>query len=122
MSHAAFTVTEYPESDGKPMGETDLHRKAMIRQIGILERYYAGQQSYVSGDLLLYYVQGNPEKFVVPDVFPHSQLVQRIVMEENNNEINHTMAGTLLDWVGSTLPTHAVAPDRSQLSLPADVQ
>ena len=63
------TDIEYPESDGKPMGETDEHRDAMIRHIQILQEYYRGQQVYVSGDLLVYYEQGNPRKFVVPDAF-----------------------------------------------------
>ncbi len=69
MSRASFTAIDYPESDGKPMGETDLHRDAMVRHIELLKRYYAGQQVYVSGDLLVYFVQGNPKKFVVPDAF-----------------------------------------------------
>jgi Uma2 family endonuclease len=59
----------YPESDGKPMGETDLHREAMVRHIELLKDYYAGQRVYVTGDLLVYYEQGNPRKFVVPDAF-----------------------------------------------------
>jgi hypothetical protein len=59
----------YPESDGKPMGETDVHRKEMVREIDLLGRFFAGQRVYVSGDLLVYYEQGNPKKFVVPDVF-----------------------------------------------------
>lgn len=59
----------YPESDGKPMGETDDHRDEMVREIELLRRYYEGQSVYVSGDLLVYYEQGNPKKFVVPDVF-----------------------------------------------------
>jgi Uma2 family endonuclease len=59
----------YPESDGKPLGETDDHRKEMVRHIELLEDYYQGQKVYVSGDLLVYYVQGNPRKFVVPDAF-----------------------------------------------------
>jgi len=59
----------YPESDGKPMGETDEHREAMIRHIQILQEYYKGQRVYVSGDLLVYYEQGNPRKYVVPDAF-----------------------------------------------------
>ena len=63
------TSVNYPESDGRPMGETDEHRKEMIRQMELLERYFAGQRVYVSGDLLVYYEQGNPKKFVVPDVF-----------------------------------------------------
>src|SRR5438034_2354703 len=63
------STVNYPESDGRPMGETDLHRKAMIRHIELLEHHFAGQQVYVSGDLLVYYEQGNPKKFVVPDAF-----------------------------------------------------
>jgi Uma2 family endonuclease len=59
----------YPESDGKPMGETDDHREAMVRHIELLQDYYRGQNVYVSGDLLVYYVQGNPRKFIVPDAF-----------------------------------------------------
>ena len=59
----------YPESDGRPMGETDRHRSAMIRHIEILSRYYAGQQVYVTGDLLVYYEAGDPTKFIVPDAF-----------------------------------------------------
>ena len=59
----------YPESDGKPMGETDEHRDAMIQHIELLRRHFAGQNVYVSGDLLVYYEQGNPKKFVVPDAF-----------------------------------------------------
>ena len=64
-----FTSCNYPESDGKPMGETDEHRDAMFRHIVLLKRYYLGQKVYVTGDLLLYYEQGNNKKFLVPDLF-----------------------------------------------------
>jgi len=64
-----FTQVYYPESDGKPMGETDLHRDAMVRHIEILRDYFRGQRVYVSGDILLYYEQGDPKKYVVPDAF-----------------------------------------------------
>jgi Uma2 family endonuclease len=60
---------EYPESDGKPMGESDLHRNWMVRIIDLLSTRYRGQRVYVSGDLLVYYEEGNPKKFVVPDAF-----------------------------------------------------
>jgi len=63
------TTANYPESDGKPMGETDEHRDEMVRLIELLKRHYAGQHVYVSADLLVFYEQGNPKKFVVPDVF-----------------------------------------------------
>jgi hypothetical protein len=51
------------------MGETDEHRDEMVRHIELLAHLFQGQQVYVSGDLLLYYEQGNPKKFVVPDAF-----------------------------------------------------
>ena len=69
MSVIPVTSVQYPESDGKPMGETDEHREEMIRLTLLLKRYFAGQNAYVSGNLLLFYEQGNPKKFVVPDVF-----------------------------------------------------
>ncbi|MBP88189.1 MAG: hypothetical protein CMJ64_15975 [Planctomycetaceae bacterium] len=68
IDHSAIEI-EYPESDGKPMGETDLHRNWMVRIIDIMQHRYRGQQVYVSGDLLLYYEEGNPKKFFVPDAF-----------------------------------------------------
>ena len=64
-----ITAVHYPESDGKPMGETDEHRDQMVRHIELLRHYYLGQRVYVSGDLLVYYEQGNPKRFVVPDAF-----------------------------------------------------
>jgi len=62
-------TVSYPESDGKPMGETDEHRDEMVREIELLRRFFEGQRVYVSGNLLVYYVRGNPKKCVVPDVF-----------------------------------------------------
>lgn len=59
------------------MGETDEHRDAMVRIIELLKNHFEGQQVYVSGDLLLYYEQGNPKKFVVPDAFIAKGLKQK---------------------------------------------
>jgi len=58
---------EYPETDGRPMGETDLHREWMLRIIDLLKHRYRGQRVYVSGNLLMYYEEGDPSHFVVPD-------------------------------------------------------
>lgn len=61
---------EYPESDGKPMAETDVHRDLMMQLIDTLRwRYRDEPQHYVSGNLLLYYVEGDPTKSKAPDVF-----------------------------------------------------
>jgi Uma2 family endonuclease len=61
---------EYPESDGQPMGETDKHRKLMNTLIETLETHFAEEpEVYVSGNLMCYYVEGDPTKSVSPDVF-----------------------------------------------------
>jgi Uma2 family endonuclease len=61
---------KYPTRDGKPMAETDFHRDVMIDLIQTLQDYYAGDpMAYVSGDLLLFYEEGNRRRHLAPDVF-----------------------------------------------------
>ena len=60
----------YPESDGKPMAETDRHRDLMIDYIQMLKHHFQhADDVYVSGNLLMYYEEGNPRKSISPDVF-----------------------------------------------------
>lgn len=60
----------YPESDGKPMAETDIHRKLMVEIIEILDTRFENRPDvYVSGNLMLYYEKGQPKRWVAPDVF-----------------------------------------------------
>jgi Uma2 family endonuclease len=50
------------------MAESDLHRDEMVRCIQTLRDAYAGRPDvYVSGNLLLYYEEGNPRASVAPD-------------------------------------------------------
>lgn len=80
----ATDTVEYPEADGRPMAETDLHRDLMFYIINLLRRYFNGQQVYVSGNLLLYYEEGNPRKSVAPDCFvvwgvaPHRRNIYKL--------------------------------------------
>jgi hypothetical protein len=53
---------EYPESDGMPMGETELHQDWMIRIRDILRLRYRGQRVYVASNLLLYYEEGDSSR------------------------------------------------------------
>lgn len=55
----------YPESDGKPMAETDTHRNLIMQMIEQLQRAFP--EAYVSGNICLYYEQGNPKKMISPD-------------------------------------------------------
>ncbi|HYO13935.1 MAG TPA: Uma2 family endonuclease, partial [Thermoanaerobaculia bacterium] len=51
----------YPESDGQPMAETDLHRVVMTDLInGLTRRYASAPDIYIGGNLFFYDVQGNP--------------------------------------------------------------
>jgi Uma2 family endonuclease len=67
----------YPESDGKPMAETDVHRDWMVLIIERLKARYRGKRVYVSGNLLIYYEEGNPKKSVAPEVFAVLECEQR---------------------------------------------
>ncbi len=69
LSRAAVEV-EYPSSDGKPLAENDAQRPAILYGLSALGLRYAGRSDvYVSGDLLIYYEEGNPRASVAPDVF-----------------------------------------------------
>jgi Uma2 family endonuclease len=60
---------DYPESDGEPMAETDVHYRLMTDLRFELEQFFRDDADvYVSGNILLYYVEGNPKKRVAPDV------------------------------------------------------
>lgn len=60
---------EYPDSDGQPMAESTLHRRVMSDLIEALERRFEADPGvWVGGNLLLYYVEGNPRFSVSPDV------------------------------------------------------
>src|SRR5512139_2828417 len=62
--------TFYPESDGKPMAESDLHRKLLLDLVEAAGRHFAGVPDvYASGNMLLYFEEGHPEMCVAPDVF-----------------------------------------------------
>lgn len=61
---------EYPETDGKPMAETDIHRDEMADTIDALKyRYLAEVDVYVAGNLLIYFQEGDPGQRFAPDVF-----------------------------------------------------
>ena len=63
-------AVEYPSGDGKPMAENDAQLAAILYGIGALRVYFEAREDvYVSGDLLMYYEEGNPRVSVAPDVF-----------------------------------------------------
>lgn len=60
----------YPESNGEPMAETDVHRDQLIDLLIALKDYFRhDQQVYVAANLLIYYEEGDAQASVAPDVF-----------------------------------------------------
>jgi Uma2 family endonuclease len=60
----------YPETDGKPLGETDFHIEELLDTLASLRQYFKDQPNvYVAGDNMFYYEEGNPKAVVSPDVY-----------------------------------------------------
>jgi Uma2 family endonuclease len=59
----------YPESDGKPMGETDLHIRLILQLLSLLDTHFHHTPKVkVIADMMFYYEEGNPRKVISPDV------------------------------------------------------
>jgi hypothetical protein len=63
-------MIEYPDSDGKPIAESDFQRKPLFYAVEALNLYFRNRLDvYVSANLLVYYEEGNSVARVAPDVF-----------------------------------------------------
>lgn len=61
---------EYPDSDGKPIAESEIHMLQLLALVYVLRNFFRDAQDvYVGGNMLMYYVEGEPSKVVAPDVF-----------------------------------------------------
>ncbi len=59
----------YPETDGEPMAASDLHLEILIQLLLTLRMHFAEMTDvYVSGDILTYYIEGDPRSVIAPDV------------------------------------------------------
>ena len=70
ISYAPTDPTDlYPDTDGEPMAASDYHLEILIWLILSLRAYFADMpDTYVSGDILTYYTEGNPRNVFAPDV------------------------------------------------------
>ena len=60
---------QYPESGGRPLTESDVHIDWIFRVRHILRYRYTGQSVYVGSNMRVYYEEGKPYRFFVPDEF-----------------------------------------------------
>ena len=83
----------YPESDGRPLGETGFHVEALVWLHQALKRHLAGRSdAYVASNMFLYYERGNPRGNRSPDVM--------VILGVDN----HTRR-TFKTWVENAVPT-----------------
>jgi Uma2 family endonuclease len=72
-AHTALPVrdhTFYPDSDGKPMGETPIHIRNIRYAVEPLENWFADDPNVCIGaNMFLYYVRGDSRRHVAPDLF-----------------------------------------------------
>jgi Uma2 family endonuclease len=81
-SRARRRAVHYPDSDGKPMGETPRHIKNIMDLYQTIDVYLVNDpQAFVAADIMLYYVEGNPRKHLSPDVFVTWRIPKHIVPE-----------------------------------------
>jgi Uma2 family endonuclease len=67
----SLTEIEYPESDGKPLGETSIHVNVITQSLlGVIQGFYKDNPNVaVHSNLLVYYVEDDPKRNVCPDLF-----------------------------------------------------
>lgn len=99
----------YPESDGKPMAETDHHRNLMLELIFALKQFLSTTKAYVSGNLFIYFEEGNPRKSVAPDVF----VVMGINQESRRTYQTWQHGGKMPDVVIELTSKRTIGEDRS---------
>jgi Uma2 family endonuclease len=63
------TRVYYPSSDGEPMAETEWHVDSIIDLRQPLRAHFQDDPNvYVAGNMMFYYVKGDPSKCISPDV------------------------------------------------------
>jgi Uma2 family endonuclease len=61
---------DYPESDGKPMGETDWHVQLTMEMVAALRLHFQDREDvYSAGNNFIYFEEGNPKARVSPDSY-----------------------------------------------------
>ncbi|MDV3350773.1 hypothetical protein QGP82_18840 [Leptothoe sp. LEGE 181152] len=59
----------YPESDGQPIAKSDATRDYLFYSVEALRLYFKSRGSvYVSGNLFVYYEEGNPKAVISPEL------------------------------------------------------
>ena len=89
MTTEATTAIFYPESDGMPLPDGEYQAPLYRRVVGCLEVHFRDVPgAHVNGNTFLYFVEGNPRRFVSPDcyvVFGLSDVAEESLSIRGNN-------------------------------------
>ena len=87
-----------PESDGKPMAETDTHRTLMIDLLTALDEHFQSDpQVYVTGNIFLYY---RDEADVLQSISPDVLVVRGVekkIRRIYNMDVEHKAPGVVIE-------------------------
>ncbi len=73
------TADLYPESDGKPMADTDLHYKWIVWLRQVLEGHFAqNPEVYISGNIMMYDIEGPLRTAASPDILVSFGIGQKL--------------------------------------------
>ena len=101
--HSKSKDIVYPESDGKPLGETGWHIDAIFEFYFDLRALHGARKDvYIASNMFLYYEEGDPSKVVCPDC-----------MVIFGVEGNHKRA-TFKTWVEHVVPTFILEVSSSE--------
>lgn len=101
----------YPSSNGEPMGETQWHVEQLAMLIETLKAYFdRAKNVLVMGNVLLFYEQGNPKRFVVPDLF----VVRGVSKEPLRESYFAWREGKYPDFILELLSEKTAACDRTE--------
>lgn len=72
-------AVHYPESDGQPVAETEVHVIELLSLFGVLRNYFRDALDvYVGANMFVYYERGNPRAVFAPDVFVTRGVPKRV--------------------------------------------
>ncbi len=66
---AATTETFYPETDGMPLADGEYQLDRFLEMLSILKLFFDSPDIVVSGNTIIYYVEGNNRIWISPDCY-----------------------------------------------------
>jgi Uma2 family endonuclease len=72
-------AVHYPDSDGQPVAETEVHVDELLGLMAVLKNHFRDAADvYVGANMFVYYEQGNPRAVFAPDVFVTRGVPKRV--------------------------------------------